>query len=146
MNKLLIAALLILLSTFAHAETDHSLFFPIASYHIDREMGECETNPGLYYQRYINSNIFWTAGAFRNSTCNTAVIGQVGWESYEKKRFLGIPYGYGAMVGFSTGYNSPVIGAPYIRIGDRDHKISARVLVIPHPKKGIFGIGLAYKL
>ena len=146
MKKLLIAALLILLPSFAYAETDHSLFFPLASYHIDREMGECETNPGLYYQRFRTERIFWTAGAFRNSKCNTAVIAQIGWESYEKKRFLGIPYGYGAMVGFSTGYSSPVIGAPYIRIGDRDQRLSARIMVLPHPKQGIFGIGIGYKL
>jgi hypothetical protein len=144
--KYLIAAILLFFTTTAFAETDHSLFFPLASYHIDREMGECETNPGLYYQRFKTKRIFWTAGAFRNSKCNTAVIAQVGWESYDKKRLLGVPYGYGAMAGFSTGYNSPIIAAPYIRIGDRDDRFSLRILALPHPKQGIFGIGLAYKL
>ena len=143
--KILAILFALFLSVSAQAN-DKYLFAPLASYHIDREMGECEINPGLYYQEYWSDNLFWTAGAFRNSKCNTAVIAQVGWESYEKKRLLGIPYGYGAMVGFSTGYESPVIGAPYIRIGDRDHKLSARILVLPHPTKGVFGIGIAYKL
>lgn len=141
----LLALSLPFISTTAHAN-DHYLFAPIGSYHVEREKGECEINPGLYYQRYWNDNMFWTTGVFRNSRCNTSVIAMVGWESHDKKRILGIPYGYGAMVGPATGYQTPITGATYLRIGDRDAKLSARILILPHPTQGIYGLGISYKL
>ena len=147
MKKILIAALLILLPSLAYAdETDHYLFAPIGSYHMDRDAGYCETNPGLAYQKFRTDNQFYTVGVFKNSPCKVSVFAFYGWESNKKRRFLGIPYGYGAMVGPATGYSSPIVGATYLRVGDRDARISARIMVLPHPTKGIFGLGFSYKL
>lgn len=145
MKNIVAVLLLLAVSTVANANDRH-LFSPLVSYHADRSMGECEINPGLAYKTFKNNNTFYIFGAFRNSGCNTAAIAFYGWESYENKRFLGIPYGYGIMGGLTTGYDTPVIAAPYIRIGDRDDKVTFKLLTIPHPTKGVFGLGISYKL
>ena len=139
----LLFSLFLSISAFAN---DKYLFSPIGSYHIDRSSGECEFNPGLYYQHFKNDHIYFTGGVFRNSTCNTALIAMVGWETYEKKRFLGVRYGYGAMLGVTTGYSSPVMGAPYIRFGDREDRLHLKLMVLPHPTKGIIALGVSFRL
>jgi hypothetical protein len=133
---------------FSHAATaaESYLFTPLASYHVDRDMGECEVNPGLVYQRFQTDHRFTAIGAFRNSGCDTAALAFVGWETQEAKRFLGIPYGYGIMGGLTTGYDTPVMAAPFIRVGDRDNKLTLQILTIPHPTKGVYGLGVRYRI
>ena len=145
MKKLLLALSILFFSHTATANESY-LFTPLVSYHVDRDMGECEVNPGLVYQRFQTNHRFTAIGAFRNSGCDTAALAFVGWETQEEKRIFGVPYGYGVMGGLTTGYDLPVMAAPYIRIGDREDKLSIQVLTIPHPTKGVYGLGIRYRL
>ncbi len=150
MKKLIVGlfiSLVLALSSNVNAatETDYILT-PIASYHIDREDGECEFNPGIQYQHFSSNTFFWTTGVFRNSHCNIAATAMIGFESYENKRFLGVPYGYGVMVGYSSGYPSPIVGTPFIRFGDRNDPFTVKLMVLPHPTNGVFGLGFSYRL
>lgn len=137
---------LLLLFPILASANDHYIIGAIGSYHADRDFAECEVNPGALYQHFIHDNWFVGGGAFRNSHCNTAANAFVGWESKQKKRLLGIPYGYGALAGVTTGYPTPYIGAPYIRIGDRDDRVSLKLLGLPHPTEGILALGVKIRL
>lgn len=144
-ERIFLLIALLLFSLPSHG-ADKYLFAPLVSYHIDRKMGDCEVNPGLAYRNFTNDNFYYHAGVFKNSGCDTAVHAFIGWESHDKKSFMGVPYGYGIMGGFTTGYDTPVTAAPYIRLGNRDAKWNVNILTIPHPTKGVFGIGVSYKL
>jgi hypothetical protein len=145
MKHFLAFSLLALTSLTAIAD-DQYLVVPIASYHADRSYSDCEKNPGLMYQGFLNNNVYVGVGAFSNSYCKIAATVLVGWESHDRKRLAGIPYGYGVMAGITTGYPTPVVGAPYIRIGDRDGRVSARLMTIPHPTRGVYGLAFNVRL
>lgn len=145
MKHVLIGVLLTLLTSASFAN-DQYLVATLASYHANRSSGECEFNPGLLIQNFHTGNWFSMAGVFRNSPCNTAAAAFIGWESEEKKRFGGVHYGFGAMVGISSGYDSVLTGAPYLRFGDRDDRVAIKAMGLPHPTQGVYGISLSVRL
>lgn len=105
-----------------------------------------KTNPSFEYQHFLNHRAFFTAGAFRNSKSDAVSNAAVGWESFKKKRLLGVPYRYGVIGGLSTGYRSTAIAAPYIRFENRAKRVRLKVMALPHPKRSVFGFGISIKL
>ncbi len=121
--------------------SDDYLFSPLFSYHERREDGECEFNPGMGYRVFDNEYRYKYVGVFRNSHCNVAIQGMIGWESDRDDLF-----GVGIMVGLSSGYGFPIVGAPYIRVGGIDNRINVNIMVLPIPDRSVYGFGVSYKL
>lgn len=140
MKKFLIAIILAVTTLPAFAETH--LVFPIGSYHFNRDSNFCEFNPGMAVRHFVDDNKFLYAGVFRNSPCNTSVNIFAGWESGNRK-LTGIPYGYGIMGGFTTGYEVPMIAVPYIRLGDRESRFNVQILTLPPV---VMGIGITFRI
>lgn len=126
------------------APADDYLNVSLVSKHFNDDDEHCETNPGVEYQRFTSIHVFYMAGAYYNSECNTAAIAWVGWES-RTWRPAGVPLALGAMGGLSTGYNSPVVGTPYLRIGKATDMLHAKLLFLPSDQP-IIALVLGFRL
>lgn len=152
----ILTVLALIISTFAvfnTAQADSDIFIStfVGSYHFNRNEENCEFNPGLGIQYYLDDYDFLeddyvAAGVYKNSPCRTAAYGFYGVETDTSKW-----YGVGIAGGLVSGYTqedfstAPVVAYPYFRLGARRHRVNARLVVLPVPD-GLVGLAVNIKL
>lgn len=102
-------ALLLCLAAAAHAET--ALVASIASYHLDRDRGYCEINPGIGLEHELARDVQLHVGVYEGSKCTQVSYIGPSWMG------LRLPFGVRAGVGLLAfiGYEkdrSQVLWAP----------------------------------
>ncbi len=118
------------------ASADEFVSFGGVSRHFQRDLGLNEFNPGIGYEKDLDTDLSWSAGVFKNSLRRAAFYGTVNyalWQPVEGWRI-------GGTAGLSTGYHHAAI-VPLVMpfVEWRVSKVGVQAYIIPTIKPYVDG-------